>query len=76
MNNNNEIYFAKIKPTAIIPSKREEDTGYDLYPCFEEDFITIKPHESKLISTGIASAFSDEYGLIFYERGHQHKLPA
>ena len=63
------IKFAKVRDTAIIPSKRDEDVGYDLYPCFDEDYIKIEPFTSKLIPTGIASAFDINYGLIFYERG-------
>ena len=39
----NKIYWAKVKEQAIIPTKREEDAGYDLYPCFEEDYIEIVP---------------------------------
>ena len=31
----NELYFAKIRPTAIIPSKKKEDAGYDLYADFQ-----------------------------------------
>jgi len=67
--NNEEIYFAKVKPTAIIPSKREEDGGYDIYANFEEEYIAIMPHETKMIFTGIASAFSDDYVMILKERG-------
>ncbi len=63
------IYFAKVKPNAKIPSKRDEDAAFDLYACFDEDYIEIKPHESKLIPTGIASAFDKKYGLVFRERG-------
>ena len=32
-----KLYWAKVKENAIIPTKREEDAGYDLYPCFEEE---------------------------------------
>lgn len=63
------IKFAKVKPNAIIPSKRNEDMGYDIYACFEENYITITPHETKLIPTGIASACDKEYGFILKERG-------
>ena len=35
------IKFAKVKPNAKIPTKREEDAGYDIYACFDEDYITI-----------------------------------
>lgn len=63
------IKFAKVKPNAIIPSKREEDMGYDIYACFEENYITIPPHETALIPTGIASVCDKEYGFIIKERG-------
>lgn len=63
------IKFAKVKPDAIIPSKREEDMGYDIYACFNENYITISPHETRLIPTGIASACDKEYGFIVKERG-------
>lgn len=65
----NTIKFAKVKANAIIPSKREEDAGYDIYPCFDEDYIVIYPHETKMIPTGIASAFSSDYVAILKERG-------
>lgn len=67
--NNNELFFAKVKDGAKIPTKRSEDMGYDIYACFDEEYIMIKPHETKLIPTGIASACSDEYGIILKERG-------
>lgn len=63
------IYFAKTKPEAIIPSKREEDGAFDVYACFEEDYKVILPHETALIPTGIASAFSSDYVAILKERG-------
>lgn len=63
------IKFAKVKPNAIIPSKREEDACVDLYGCFEENYITITPHETKLIPTGIACACDKDYCLIVKERG-------
>jgi dUTP pyrophosphatase len=64
-----EVKFAKVRPNAIIPSKRDEDMGFDIYACFDEDFIVINPHETKLIPTGIASSCSNEYGFILKERG-------
>lgn len=64
-----DIKFAKVRPDAIIPSKRREDMGYDIYACFEEDYIIINPHETKLIPTGIASACDPGYGFLLFERG-------
>ena len=64
-----KVKFAKVKEGAIIPSKRDEDMGFDIYSCFDEDFIAIAPHETKLIPTGIASACDKDYGIILFERG-------
>ena len=66
---NQILYFAKTKETAIIPSKREEDGAFDIYACFEDDYMVIAPHETKLIPTGLASAFSSDYVAILKERG-------
>ena len=63
------IKFAKVKPDAIIPSKRDEDMGFDIYACFDENYMVINPHETKLIPTGIASACDPGYGFILFERG-------
>ena len=66
---NQKIYFAKMREGAILPSKREEDGAFDIYACFEEDYIVIAPSETKMISTGLASAFSADYVAILKERG-------
>ncbi len=63
------IKFAKVKPQAIIPSKRDEDGAFDVYACFEEEHMVIKPHETKMIPTGIASVFSQDYVAMLKERG-------
>ena len=63
------IKFAKVHPNAIIPSKRLEDGAFDIYACFEEEHIVIKPHETKMIPTGIASVFSSDYVAMLKERG-------
>lgn len=63
------VKFAKVKEGAVIPSKREEDMGFDIYACFDEDYIVLEPNEVKLIPTGIASACNHEYGFLLRERG-------
>ena len=63
------IKFAKVRPDAVIPSKRDEDMGFDIYACFDEDYIVINPHETKLIPTGLASACDPGYGFLVFERG-------
>ena len=57
----NKLYWAKVKADAKVPQKRYEDAGYDLYPCFEEDYMVIEPHETKLVPLGVASAFDPEF---------------
>ena len=63
------VKFAKVRPTAKIPTKRVEDAGYDIYADFEEDYMLIPPHETKMIPTGIASACDTDYCFILKERG-------
>ena len=64
-----KLYWAKVKEDAKIPHKRVEDAGYDLYPCFEGDYLEIAPHETKLVPLGVASAFDSEFVMILKERG-------
>jgi len=63
------VKFAKVRPDAKIPSKRVEDMGFDIYACFDEDYIVIHPHETRLIPTGIASSCDVGYGFVLRERG-------
>lgn len=68
LNRDDLLLFAKVCPDAVIPTKRDEDSGWDVYPCFEEDYIIIRPHETKMIKTGIASVFSQKYAAVLKER--------
>ncbi|CAG7840029.1 deoxyuridine 5'-triphosphate nucleotidohydrolase [Clostridium haemolyticum] len=64
----NELYFAKTKPNAIIPTKREEDCAYDIYTC-ETETIVIKPCSLRMIDTGIAIACNKVYFPKFFDKG-------
>ena len=67
-----EIIFAKVKENAIIPSKEEENAGFDIYACWdgvEKKDKIIKPHTTKLIPTGIACALPINYYFQVEERG-------
>ena len=68
-----KILFAKLREGAIIPSKRDEDSDYDLYACFDEEEFVIPAFSIRLVPTGIISAFSDELGVKFEERGSNTK---
>lgn len=63
------IYFAKMYNDVIIPSKENENAGYDIYAHFDEEEFNFKPHETRLVPTGLLSACSQEYVLIGKERG-------
>lgn len=67
-----EIIFAKVKENAIIPSKENENAGFDIYACWdgvEKKDKIIKPHTTKLIPTGIACALPINYYFQVEERG-------
>ena len=64
-----DVWFAKVRPEAKIPSKREEDAGYDIFLCFDEDYIKLAPHETRMLPTGIASAVDSGYYFQIQERG-------
>lgn len=64
----NVVYFSKLKENAIIPYKKDEDAGYDIYACFDEDYLSLEEFETKLIPTGIAWGCSKHYYMQFHER--------
>lgn len=70
----NEIYFSKIRPTAIIPTKKDEDAGFDFYADFDEEFFIIQPGKTRGIPTGIATAFAKKYYAQVEERSSMAKI--
>lgn len=65
----NEVKFCMLKSDAMMPEKRLEDAGYDIYACFDEPYMVIDTGETKMIPTGIASAFNDKFVAVLKERG-------
>jgi len=71
----NDVFFAKTRPNATIPTKRDEDGWYDLYfapkTIPENNVINfvLQPFHTYLVPTGIASAFSPLYRATIEERG-------
>ena len=63
------VYFAKVRPDAIIPSKAPHNAGYDIYICSDEENIIINPHETKMLPTGIASVCTEDTYFQLFERG-------
>lgn len=64
-----ELYFTKLKAGAKIPSKTDENAGYDVYALFDEDYRFIEPHQTVMIPTGLASVIPQEYYFQLFERG-------
>ena len=59
----------KLRRDATVPTKREEDGGYDIYPSFKDTEFIIKPLETELVPTGIATAFDVGKVALLRERG-------
>ena len=69
-----KLYFARLSEDAVIPTKRQEDAGYDIYACFNENYIILKPNQTVNIGTGIASSFPSDYVAVMKERGSSGKI--
>ena len=67
-NNNLIIYWDRLNERAKLPSKRDEDAGFDIYSDSMENII-LKPNETKFFTTGLRSAFPSNYWIEIKERG-------
>lgn len=65
-----KINIKKLTKTAKIPERKHEgDAGYDLYADIQEP-VTIEPHTTEFIHTGIAIEIPDGYfGAVFARSG-------
>lgn len=65
------INVKKLKESAKLPtSGSERAAGYDLYACIDSDSVTVAPHSTAKIGTGLAIAVPDGYfGAIFARSG-------
>lgn len=77
------VFFAKVREDAILPSKRDEDAGYDLYANIEGKEVDGKivhemylpVHKTTLVPTGIAMALpKTHYFNTKHERGSTGKI--
>lgn len=64
------VKIKKLNENAIIPTRGSEyAAGYDLYTCITEN-ITIEPHSTVKVGTGLAIEIPDGYfGAIFARSG-------
>lgn len=65
------ISVKKLNSSAHLPTRGSEyAAGYDLYACIDTDTVTIQPHTTQKIGTGLAIAVPDGYfGAIFARSG-------
>lgn len=80
------VYFAKVRDEAIVPSKRDEDAGYDVYACLDSKSVAdsegkkvyelwIPAFKTTLVPTGIAMALpKTHYFNLKHERGSTGKV--
>ena len=66
-NSNLIIYWDLLSLRAKMPTKRDEDAGFDIYTT--ELQATLKPGETKFFSTGLRSAFPKNFWIEIKERG-------
>jgi dUTP pyrophosphatase len=63
------LKFSRMYDDVIIPSKKADDAGYDIYARVSEDFLVIEPHETVLIPTGLRVWVPKGYYMQLFERG-------
>lgn len=65
-----DMEFELTHPDAVVPYRgRNGDAGLDVFPAFDYDYMEIPPGETKLIPTGLKSAFPEGFGVLLQERG-------
>lgn len=62
-----KIGWFKMKPEAIIPTKTQNNAGFDIYTV--ENNVVIKPHSQYMFSTGLGVCVSKGWWLKADDRG-------
>ena len=64
-----KLQIKRLRPDAKIPTRGSAAAaGYDLYACPDSETVTIAPHTSQKIGTGIAVAVPDGYFAAIFAR--------
>lgn len=63
------LRFSKMYDDVVIPSKRPDDAGYDIYARLETPALIIEPHETVKIPTGLRVWVPKGYYMQLFERG-------
>ena len=61
------IFWHKLDEKAIIPTKRDEDAGFDIYTI--ENDVVLEPFSKHLFRTGLSVALSKGWWLMAFDRG-------
>lgn len=61
------IFWHKLDSAAIIPTKRNEDAGFDIYTTDTD--VWMQPHEKYMFKTGIQYSIDEGYFLLAFDRG-------
>ena len=66
-----ELQVKKLRPEARLPTRGSaQAAGYDLYACVEGGSLTVPPHATVSVSTGLCIAIPDGYfGAVFARSG-------
>ena len=66
-----EVNVLKLRKGARLPSQgSEKAAGYDLYACLDRDEVTVAPHTTVKVGTGLALALPDGcFGAVFARSG-------
>ncbi|MGN1234463.1 MAG: dUTP diphosphatase, partial [Christensenellaceae bacterium] len=63
-----DVRFLKCDPKAMMPTYGSKyAAGADLYACLDED-VTIEPHATQLIGTGLKMELPEGYAGLIYAR--------
>lgn len=63
-----EVRIKKLRPDAVVPTYGSEfSAGADLYAC-EDATVTIAPHETVLVHTGLSLEIPEGFGGFIYAR--------
>ena len=63
-----EVRIKKLRPDAVVPTYGSEfSAGADLYAC-EENTVTVAPHETVLVHTGLSFEIPEGFGGFIYAR--------
>lgn len=63
-----KVNIKKLRENAVVPTYGSQfAAGADLYACLDDD-LTIEPHETELIPTGIAAEIPEGYAGLIYAR--------